>query len=240
MSRFFVSSQAIDGDQARITGSDVHHIRDVLRLKAGGKLTLIDESATEFACEISEIYSDYITARVVSSHRPLKAEPYVALFQGLPKGRKFDLVVEKVTELGVDRITPVLCERSVPRPDSSTGSRLQRWRRIGQSAAKQCRRATIPEITGPISWPELIDELRDFDRVVVFWEAATEPVDSALADFEGERLAIVIGPEGGLAAAEVDSLITLGANPAWLGPRILRTETAPIVALAIVNFILKR
>ncbi|HEB12324.1 MAG TPA: 16S rRNA (uracil(1498)-N(3))-methyltransferase [Actinobacteria bacterium] len=240
MSRFFVGSESIDVDQAHIHGSDVHHIRDVLRLKAGDKLTLIDESATEFACEISEIHSDHITARIVSSHQPLKAVPYLALFQGIPKGRKLDLVVEKATELGVDRITPVLCERSVPRPDSSSDSRLRRWRRIAQSAAKQCRRASIPEITGPMGWPELTEELRDFDRVVVFWEAATEPVDSALADFEGRRLAILIGPEGGLAASEVDSLMALGAKPAWLGPRILRTETAPIVALAIVNFILKR
>ena len=111
---------------------------------------------------------------------------------------------------------------------------------VSKAAAKQSRRPTLPRINPPMGWEEFIKALAEFDRTVVFWEGAVDPVDRALAAFTGDSLAVVIGPEGGLAAAEVAALVDRGAKTAWLGPRILRTETAPVAALAIVNFILGR
>ncbi len=240
MHRFFINSDAIDENGARITGSDVHHIRDVLRLEVDSKIILLDESATEYEAVVSEMAADMIVAKIVSSRLPDQPTVKLALFQGLPKGRKFDTVVEKATELGVDIITPVLTERCVARPDSPTDARLKRWRRIAEAAAKQSRRPTIPEVNELIDWSDLAEKLKSFDRVIFFWEAATTPIDEGLLKFDGDSLALIIGPEGGLAAREAESLLSIGAKPAWLGPRILRTETAPVVAVAIVNHILGR
>ena len=240
MRRFFVNSHAIDGDKVVLTGSDVHHISRVLRLNPGDKITLIDESAAEYDVDITALLDREVAGKITAVRLAQVPRIKLALFQGLPKGTKFDEIIEKATELGADSISPVLMERCVARPDASSGGRLQRWRRIGEAAAKQSRRPTLPRIDPPKAWEEFMKALVDFDRIVVFWEGAVEPVDQALAGFTGDRLAIVIGPEGGLAAAEVAALVAGGAKTAWLGPRILRTETAPIAALAIVNYILGR
>lgn len=238
MRRFFISSQAIVGDRATIAGSDVHHIRDVLRLAPGDRIALIDESAAVHEAEILEIGAAAVTAKIVASTRAEEPAVYLALFQGLPKAAKFDEVVQKTTELGVDRIAPVLTERTVIKEVNQ--ARVERWRRIAAAAAKQSRRTGVPRVDEPLEFSDLPAALREFDLTVVFWEGETEPVDRALAGFSGQRLALVIGPEGGFAAAEVQSLSEAGARTASLGPRILRTETAPIAALAIVNFLLGR
>jgi len=240
MHRFFLNSRAIDGKNVSITGSDVRHIRDVLRLGPGDAVTVIDESAGEYDVELVSLADSEVRGRIIAARRPAAPEVFLALFQGLPKGTKFDEVIEKATELGADRIAPVIMERCVARPDAATDKRVERWRRVAEAAAKQSRRPTLPQIDAPLSWDGFINALADFDLAVVFWEGATEPANIALAGLAGQRLAVVIGPEGGLAAAEVTALAALGAKTAWLGPRILRTETAPVAALAIVNFILQR
>ncbi len=240
MRRFFINSEAIDGENVALTGSDVHHIKDVLRLGPGDKITLIDESAAEYDVEIATLSDSEVRAKIIEIRRVEAPRIKLALFQGLPKGTKFDLIVEKATELGADSISPVLMERCVPRPDASSDGRLQRWRRVGEAAAKQSRRPAQPRIDPPLGWNKFIEALAEFDLTVVFWEGAQESVDKALAGFDGDSVAIVIGPEGGLAAREVADLTAAGAVTAWLGPRILRTETAPIAALAIVNHLLKR
>lgn len=239
MRRFFILNQAIEGNKAKITGSDVHHIREVLRLDAGARLTLIDESAAEHEAEITSSSDSIVSAKIISTKKPQTPAVYVALFQGLPKGAKFDEIVEKATELGADQITPVMMERTIPRPVETT-ARLRRWRNKAVAASKQSRRTTITKVDAPLEWPMFLDELHSFDAAVLFWEGASKPADHALHDYRGNRLALIIGPEGGLAAAEVEALTAVGAKPAWLGPRILRTETAPVAALAIVNHILKR
>jgi len=240
MRRFFINSRAIDDDEIVLEGSDVHHISRVLRLGPGDRITLIDESATEYDVEIANFIEDKISCNVIVARQPPVNRIKVALFQGLPKGTKFDEIIEKATELGADSITPVVMERCVARPDAAAGGRVQRWRRIGEAAAKQSRRPTMPRIDAPLAWNKFVESLAEFDRIVVFWEGAVEPVDQALADFTGSNLAVVIGPEGGLTAAEVVALTDARALTAWLGPRILRTETAPLAALAIINFLLKR
>ena len=239
MRRFFIHTRDINKEDVRITGSDVHHIRDVLRLGPGAQVVCIDESAAEHEVNLTEVAEDAVTGRIIKTTRPERPIVEVALFQGLPKGRKFDFVVEKATELGADTITPVLMERSVPGGEGAA-KRTERRQRVATAAAKQSRRATLPEIGAPVDFPTLVDALGSYDRVLLFWEGAREPVDEALRNFTGKSLALIIGPEGGLAAREVEALLSAGATPAWLGPRILRTETAPIVALAVVNHVLRR
>jgi 16S rRNA (uracil1498-N3)-methyltransferase len=239
MRRFFINSQAIEADKVTVSGSDVRHIRDVLRLGPGDHIVVIDESAAEYEIELTETTGDEIAGRITAVRRPQVPEVALALFQGLPKGPKFDEVVEKATELGVDRIAPVIMERTVARPRDGA-KRVERWRRIAEAAAKQSRRPTMPRVDEPLSWSECLAAVREYDLTVLFWEGASEPVDIALEGFAGRRLAVIIGPEGGLAAAEVEALTGAGAKTAWLGPRILRTETAPIAALAVVNHLLGR
>ncbi len=223
----------------RITGSDVHHIRDVLRLGPGAKIECIDESAAEHEVTLTELADDAVIGRITRTTRPEQPRIEIALFQGLPKGRKFDFVVEKATELGADSITPVLMERSVPTGEGAA-KKTERWQRVATAAAKQSRRATLPKVGAPLDFPAFLGALNSYDRVLLFWEGASEPVDEALKDFLGQSLALVIGPEGGLAAKEVEALLSAGAASVWLGPRILRTETAPVVALAVVNHLLHR
>lgn len=240
MRRFFINSRDIAGGSVTITGSDVHHIRDVLRLSPGGAITVVDESATEYDIRLDVLGDDAVTGIITATRRPKTPDVFLALYQGLPKATKFDEVIKKATELGADSISAVIMERSEARADAISGKRLERWRRIGEAAAKQSRRPLLPEIPAPLSWGEFKAALADFDLTIVFWEGGTEPPDKALSGFSGKRVAIVIGPEGGLSAREITALTDLGAKTAWLGPRILRTETAPVAALAIVNHILKR
>jgi 16S rRNA (uracil1498-N3)-methyltransferase len=240
MRRFFVNTKAVKDGGVTITGTDVHHIRDVLRLQPGDRIVCIDESAAEHTVAISTLAEDRVIGRIESTERPSVPTVELALFQGLPKGTKFDYVVEKATELGADRIAPVLMERTVPRIDAAAGKRAERWRRVAEAAAKQCRRPTLPRVDAPLKFSEFTEVLTEYDLVILFWEGATEPVDGIIEGFTGRKAAIVIGPEGGLAVSEVAQLVDSGAKAAWLGPRILRTETAPIVALAIVNHLLGR
>lgn len=240
MKRFFLHTDSISGETVFLTGSDVHHIRDVLRLKTGDRIVAIDESAAEHEVEIESIDGDRLKGRILLTRRPNIPRIELGLFQGLPKGTKFDTIVEKATELGADHIAPVIMERSVARPDTAGGARVERWRRIAEAAAKQSRRPTLPRVDPPLDWPALLAALGEYDLTVVFWEGATEPPDRALSGFSGQNLAVIIGPEGGFAATEIEALLNRGAKTARLGPRILRTETAPIAALAIVNFLLER
>lgn len=240
MRRFFVGSGAVNMNRVTLTGSDAHHIKDVLRLRPGDKIVCIDESAAEHEVIIAELGGGAVIGDIVKTTKPELPLVELALFQGLPKGTKFDFVIEKATELGADRIAAVRMERTVPRADITEGKRTERWRRIAEAAAKQSRRATVPRVDGLLPFDEFVRELAQFDLAILFWESSKDPVEGALEGFDGKSVAVIIGPEGGLSIGEAEALLEAGAKPASLGPRILRTETAPIAALAIVNHLLGR
>lgn len=232
MSRFFVPPFA--GETATVTGQDAHHIARVLRMRVGDELTLCDGAGTDYVCRITSLDDREVVADVLY-RRPSESEPTVAvtLYQGLPKSEKMDLIVQKCVEIGITRIVPVAMARSIVKLSAADGEKKRdRWQKIAASAAEQSGRGIVPEVTAPISFKQLLAAVGT-ENTVTFYEGGGEPL-SALVSTDTKQLSIVIGPEGGFDADEIERLREAGARIATLGPRILRCETAPLVALAVV------
>lgn len=237
--RFFVTEPVGTGS-VRIAGPDLHHLRDVLRLSGGDEIAVADTEGHQAVARLVSVGAEQALAEVVNV-LPDMFEPDVTLIQGLSRGPKMDLVMQKVTEIGVRRITPVVMKRSIVKLDPvERWERADRWRKIVAEAAKQSQRATVPTVDEPVDFAKLDEVLDGFDILLVPWEeSANTGIGEALRHAEAtsaSRVAVVIGPEGGMEAGEVDALMSHGAVPVTLGPTILRTETAGIVAVALASY----
>lgn len=233
MPRFFIED--IEGDRLTITGDDARHIGRSLRMRPGEELTVCDTRGTDCLCVVESVSETDVLVRVLE-RRTSDTEPSVkvTLYQGYPKGDKLDTVIEKSVELGVSRIVPVLTERSVARPDDKSAARkLERWQRRALEAAKQCGRGCIPQVERLISFGELPELISRHDRFMFCYELGGQPLAKVLGEAPG-HVGIFIGPEGGISTGEALALTESGAVPVTLGRRILRTETAPIAALAAI------
>ena len=224
-----------------ITGQDATHITRSLRMKEGDSLTVCGGQGLDFHCVIASMTDSEVLLRVEETV-PTDSEPSVrlTLYQGLPKGDKLELIIEKTVELGVTAIVPVLMQRSVSRPDAKSAAKKQeRWQKIALSAAKQCGRGVIPTVEPMITFRQMLPRLREHQAVLFFYECGGLPLPEALGGIVQKGLtdvAVVIGPEGGFDLAEAQALQESGALTATLGKRILRTETAPIAAAAAIMY----
>jgi 16S rRNA (uracil1498-N3)-methyltransferase len=238
---FFVSPSQWTGRRVTITGADVHHITRVLRLRPGDTVTVSDEAGRTGRVRIERVSEEAVEAETIeTTEAPLDATPPITLAQALPKGRKFELILQKAVELGAARIVPVTSARTVVRLDRSrAGERLERWRRIAAEAAKQCRRPSVPEVAQVTSLEEWLGELgppKAGQLRLLLWEEATEPLREVLAHAgKPTEVICLVGPEGGIEAAEAAGATEAGFVAASLGPRILRAETAPVALLAILQ-----
>lgn len=235
MPRFFVPHAG--GEAFEILGEDARHIIKSLRMHAGEIITVSDGSGTDFGCSITGFAENSVSVKVLYS-QPSQVEPNigVTLYQGLPKGDKMDLIVQKTVELGIARIVPVLTARCVSRPDNKSAAKKQeRWQKIAEEAAKQSGRGIIPQVAAVTGFAEAVRMQGGKARKIVFYEGGGEPLKSALEP-QCEELALFIGPEGGWEKEEIQKLEEAGCKKATLGPRILRTETAPIAALSAIMF----
>lgn len=241
MYHFFTDEKNIMNDRILITGRDVNHIKNVLRMKPGEKIVISDAKGASYCCEIEELCADHVTAAILdgqlgSSELPVR----LVLFQGLPKSDKLELIIQKSVELGAYRIVPVEMSRCVVRlDDKKKKSKTERWNAIAESAAKQSGRSIIPEVSVPLSFARALSCAEDCDILLVPYEQSDDV--TALRDKLGEMkrgmtVGIFIGPEGGYEPEEVESLKRIGGYPVSLGKRILRTETAGIAALSICMF----
>ncbi len=230
--RFFVSSEKVKEGKILIQGNDFKHIRDVLRLRVGNEL-IVSNGLWEYQAKIEKFEKDKVVAEVLKSQRIIEALPKIALFQGYPKGKKFEFILKKGTELGADLFCPVIFERTVPKIEKD---KLSRWRRIVLEASKQCQRPIIPEVYPPLSFSEACEVLSDYEKVIIFWEKEKKKSLKTLLKGEFKQIALVIGPEGGLKEEEVEKLVRLGGEKIGLGNAILRTETASMVALILVLY----
>lgn len=250
---FFLDDQIL-ADEAdavfplRLAADDLKHAR-VLRLQPGEHVAVVDAAADYFECEVVSFDGGGMTARI-SSKLDAPARPSVVLLQGIAKGEKMDQVVRHATELGVSGIVPLACERSIVKLDAKkAASRTQRWRTIAKSAAMQAGRASVPEVSEPLGVRHAARSLAEATAVLVFWEEA--PLDAKIApalaealaacgcsDVADARVGVVVGPEGGLTAREVAAFQEAcpRARAVTLGPSILRTETAGVVAPALVLY----
>ena len=235
MHRFF--TQQINGDTAQITGEDVRHIVKVLRLHSGDAVTLCDGMGRECSGVITSLSNEEVVCSV-GPLSPCQSEPscQVTLFQCLPKAGKMELIVQKATELGAVGVIPVLSRRCVSQPSGNFSNKATRYQRVALEAAKQSRRGIVP-IFGELQPLDKLD-ITPFDAFFVAYEeehAAT--LKSLIRSRERlDRVGILIGPEGGFEAHEIEQLRSRGAIPVSLGPRILRTETAGLAMLAQILY----
>lgn len=236
--RFFIPPEHIADGAATIGGDTARQILRVLRLKPGDRICLLDGSGLEHEAEILSLSKDEIRATIEIS-RACEREPRLrlALAVCLPKNDRMELIVAKGTELGISECVVVDSERVVARPPASRiQEKLSRWRRIAAESAEQCGRARLPELRGPVRIEELAREAAGYDLALAPWEEERgTAIGGVLREARSaESVLVVIGPEGGLAAGEIEALAEAGARPVSLGRRILRTETAAIAACAIV------
>ncbi len=236
MPRFFVDENNINDHIITLDGENANHIAAVLRCRVGEEITVCDGKGTDYVCEIEEVTKKLVTAKVVDICS-CDNEPSVKikLYQGLPKGDKMELIIQKCIEIGVDSIVPVKTEHTVVKLDGKEDKKVARWNKIAEAAAKQCGRGKIPVVESVMNFSEAIEDSKKLDRVIIPYEKETKNnLKSFTSDFKGETIGIFIGPEGGFAQSEVEKAVESGATSITLGKRILRTETAGLVASVIL------
>lgn len=238
MYKFFVEPSQIQDKRIVITGSDVNHIKNVLRMKIGEEIAVsngIDNR--EYRCGIEE-YTDH---EVVCKLRFVKEDgvelpAQIYLFQGLPKADKMELIIQKAIELGAYEVIPVAAKRCVVKlDDKKAAAKVSRWQGIAEAAAKQSKRGVIPDVHSVMSMREAVEYARNMDVKLIPYELAEdiERTKSAIeAVGSGEKIAVFIGPEGGFEESEIQAALEAGIEPITLGKRILRTETAGLTVLA--------
>jgi 16S rRNA (uracil1498-N3)-methyltransferase len=238
MPRFRVRPEAIRGDRVVFDAEETRHLARVLRLGPGDLVRALDGLGAELMVRLTAVepraaWGTVVGRALVPAESPLE----LTLAQGVPRGDRMELVVRMATELGVTGIAPLLTARTVVRlhdPDSRA-VRRRRWQRVAQEAAKQCGRAMVPAVDVPRALPEWLATRPPVDLLVCLWEGEGRALDEALPPGPVRGAALVVGPEGGLSESELDALAAAGAVLARLGPRVLRTETAGAVGLALLQ-----
>ena len=239
MSRFFVESNQIAENLIAITGKDARHLRTVLRAKVGDEITVCDGEGFDYGCVIIDVTDKLVMAEIqdkCASYTEPKTK--ITLFQGLPKGDKMDLILQKCVELGVTDIFPVACSRSVSKMDKNRDERKQaRWQKIAEAAAKQSGRGMVPRVGHVLSFREAVIAAKALDaRIIPYENERNTTIRQFIRGFEGATIGVFIGPEGGFSPEEVRLAERSGIIPVTLGSRVLRTETAGMVAVAILLY----
>ncbi len=237
MYNFFVDENQKLNDKYVITGADFNHIKNVLRMNVGDTF-LVSENGVSNLCEIEDFVEESVIAKIIEenyndTNLPIK----IYLFQGLPKGDKMELIIQKTVELGVEGIIPVEMNRCVVKlDDKKKKSKVSRWQTISESAAKQSKRNTIPEISDVLTYKQAMAKAKEMDVFLVPYESKNgmEDTKTALSQIKkGMSVGILIGPEGGFDEKEVEVAFENGGKVVSLGKRILRTETAAITSVSM-------
>ena len=247
MQRFFVEPHQIDEGthQIHILGSDVNHISNVLRMKQGEELWISDGGKKEYRWTIEEFSPDEVLLHIIYAQEPdYELQSRIYLFQGLPKADKMELIIQKAVELGAYEVIPVETKRCVVKLDGKKAAKkVERWKQIAESAAKQSKRMLIPNVHEVLTFKEALKYAESMDVRLIPYELAKgmQETKEILADIQpGQSIGIFIGPEGGFEEKEVKTAISEGAKPITLGKRILRTETAGLAILSVLMFQLEQ
>ena len=237
MTRFHIRPEAVTGERVTFDAEETRHLARVLRLRPGAVVQTVDGRGHEFTVRLTRIDSGLAEGDVIGRGAETSESPLdLTLVQGIPKGEKLEVIIRIATELGVARVIPLIGERTIAKPERGRGApRLARWQRVAKEAAKQSGRAVIPEVRPPLALAEWLAEPRGPGLFLCLWERSETLMASVLPDGPVERAILVVGPEGGFAEREVSTLRSAGAIVAGLGPRILRSETAGPVGLALLQ-----
>lgn len=242
MSNFFIDSGNIDGENAYVTGSDVNHIKNVLRMKESDEIKLSTGDGLLYTSTISEFLPDRIVCRIIDCEGDKSELPAkIVLFQGLPKKDKMELIIQKAVELGVSEIVPVMMKRTIVKLEDNKKEqkKLERWRTISLTAAKQSGRAIVPEVSDFITFNEAVKQAEGLEYNLIPYEneKGMDKARELIKELKNKNsIGIFIGPEGGIAEDELELAINAGAKPISLGNRILRTETAGLALVSVIAF----
>lgn len=241
MHHFFVDPSQVTEQEIIIRGSDVNHMKNVLRMKPGEQVLISDQTGKDYVGEVKKLENDQVTVSITSvceDGRELPSE--IWLFQGLPKSDKMEGIIKRAVELGAAGIVPVSTKNAVVKLDAKKAeAKCRRWQAIAESAAKQSKRSRMPEIAPVMSLKEafVFVEERGFSLRLIPYEheEGMEGMKKALSQVkEGEKIAVFIGPEGGFEKEEIELAFSMGVLPVSLGKRILRTETAGPAVLSLL------
>ena len=247
MPKFFVNQENIQDKRILITGEDVNHIKNVLRKNLKDTIEICDvQNGANFRCEIEEMQKDKIRCKIIENLKN-ESEPntYVHIYQGLPKADKMELIIQKSVELGVSEITPTNMSRCIVKLNSKDlRKKVERWQKISEVAAKQSGRNIIPTINNICNFNEIINQCKKYDAILLAYENEKEnklkneiqKLKELQSKKEKLKIAVIIGPEGGLAPEEVEKAEQNGIKIITLGNRILRTETVALNILSIIMY----
>lgn len=253
MPKFFVENNQIKNDTIYIKDKDVIHIKKVLRKNIEDEITICNEDTKQdYLCRITNIEENEITCKILKElETNVESNIEVSIFQGLPKADKMELIIQKSVELGVHDITPIEMKRCVVKlKEKDKTKKIERWQKISEVAAKQCGRNYIPKINNIENLKGISEKIKDYDAVLVAYEEEKENTlknelkllkkdnqeNDDNANNEKIKIAIVIGPEGGIDKEEINALEKNGAKIITLGKRILRTETVALNVLSIIMY----
>lgn len=247
MPKFFIKNNQVKGEYIDITGDDVNHIKNVLRLKIDDCIQVCNsDTGNNYKAQIVSVEKSNIKCSIIEKlNSTVESNVYIHILQGLPKADKMELIIQKCTELGVQEITPVNMERSIVKlnPKDET-KKIQRWQKIAEVAAKQSGRDKITQINNIVKFKDIFNVLKDYDTFLVAYEKEKENTLKKelikLKEVSSPKVAVLIGPEGGIDDEEIKILKTNNTKIITLGKRILRTETAPLAISSIIQYELEK
>lgn len=241
MTRFFIPTDQIHDDTVILKGEDRHHLLNVLRKDLGAEITVLNGKGQEYQVKVTEITADEVVGAIVQQvEKQTEPRVKICLVQSLPKGEKFEFILQKNTELGVSLFQPIISERSTIRLDAGQASKKrERWQKIIREAAEQSGRQIIPELRPVKGWNQFFREERNPGLFLIPWEGERNRSIKQVLDEQKavpENVTVIIGSEGGFSQNEVEQAIAMGAIPVTVGPRILRTETAGLVVATAIFY----
>ena len=247
MYHFYTDKSHIGDSTISLTGEDVNHIKNVLRMRQGEEIIICDGEGKDYHCRISALESDRIDTEILEQRASESEMPVkIYLFQGLPKKDKMEMIIQKNVELGVFEIVPVMTRRVIVKLDDEKkeAKKLERWQAISESAAKQSGRGIIPKIDRVMSFKEALEWAGHMDMSIIPYENADSSPEGMAASLQlisslkgKDSAAVFIGPEGGFEPEEIELAMQYGVKPVSLGKRILRTETAGLMLMSVAGFI---
>lgn len=240
MHRFFINKENINGKKIIIKGEDVRHIANVLRLRTGNKAVLCDGEGKDYTVSIINIDKNSVITEILNIEKSVgEIDLDITIYQGMPKSTKMDLVIQKCTELGANKVVPIASERTVVKLISKNDEirKINRWQKVAAEAAKQSNRGKVPTICMPMSFENAVKDSLNKDLTLIPYEGEKiTSLKEILSNEKPKNIGIFIGPEGGFADKEVQLAIDNKAKTVTLGKRILRTETAALMTLSCILY----